>query len=61
MSEIEKIEECKIKTPEKKQGYFRRLYCWTMKWSNTKHAEAALLGIAFAESSFFPIPPDVFL
>lgn len=39
----------------------RRLYDWTVHWSGTKSASWALFFIAFAESSFFPIPPDVLL
>lgn len=30
-------------------------------WANTKHGAIALFAIAFAESSFFPIPPDALL
>jgi membrane protein YqaA with SNARE-associated domain len=32
-----------------------------MKWGNSKYALLALIIIAFAESSFFPIPPDILL
>jgi membrane protein YqaA with SNARE-associated domain len=39
----------------------RRLYDWTMSLARTRHAERALAGVSFAESSFFPIPPDVLL
>ncbi|HEY1074621.1 MAG TPA: YqaA family protein [Patescibacteria group bacterium] len=39
----------------------RKLYNWTIHWSKTKHASRALFVIAFAEASFFPIPPDVLL
>ncbi|MGF0539685.1 YqaA family protein [Agrobacterium sp. ES01] len=39
----------------------RRLYDWTMSLAGTRHAEKALFGISFAESSFFPLPPDVLL
>lgn len=39
----------------------RRLYDWTIHWSKTKKAPYALFGIAFMESSFFPIPPDILL
>ncbi|MCQ2003093.1 YqaA family protein [Rhizobium sp. NRK18] len=39
----------------------RRLYDWTMSLSATKHAEKALFGVSFVESSVFPIPPDVLL
>jgi len=39
----------------------RRLYDWTMHWADTPHALGALFVIALAESSFFPVPPDVLL
>lgn len=39
----------------------RKLYNWTLHWSKTKNAKVALFVLAFAESSFFPIPPDVLL
>lgn len=39
----------------------RRLYGWVVGWAEKKQAERALAGIAFAESSFFPIPPDPLL
>ncbi|NLE64588.1 MAG: DedA family protein [Elusimicrobia bacterium] len=39
----------------------RRIYGWTIHWARTPHAPLALFGIAFAESSFFPVPPDVLL
>ena len=39
----------------------RRLYDWVMGWSESPYATPALFVIAFAESSFFPIPPDVLL
>ncbi|MGC1489407.1 MAG: YqaA family protein [Albidovulum sp.] len=37
----------------------RRLYDWTLSWSRSRHAPAALGTISFVESSFFPIPADV--
>jgi len=40
---------------------FRKLYDWTLLKAKSPHAERALFGIAFAESSFFPIPPDILL
>lgn len=40
---------------------FRRLYDWTLRVSRHPHAEGYLGVISFAESSFFPIPPDVML
>jgi membrane protein YqaA with SNARE-associated domain len=42
-------------------GRLRRLYDLCMRWISGKHGQWALLLIAFVESSFFPIPPDVFL
>jgi len=39
----------------------RRLYDWVIHFSNTKHGGTALFCLSFAESSFFPIPPDVLL
>lgn len=39
----------------------RRLYDWTMNLSAHPHALWVLAGIAFVESSVFPIPPDVLL
>jgi membrane protein YqaA with SNARE-associated domain len=39
----------------------RRLYDWVLHWAHTPHGAVALFLLAFAESSFFPIPPDVLL
>ena len=47
--------------PEKKDGIIRRLYNWTVSWADKPSGGWALFLIAFAESSFFPIPPDVLL
>src|ERR1700675_1026329 len=40
---------------------FKRLYQWTLSVSESRHAPYALAAVAFAESSFFPIPPDLIL
>ncbi len=40
---------------------FRSLYDRVMRWSRHRHAEWYLGAMSFAESSFFPIPPDVML
>lgn len=40
---------------------FSRLYQKTIEWSAHKHAPIYLCLLSFAESSFFPIPPDVML
>jgi membrane protein YqaA with SNARE-associated domain len=42
-------------------GLLRRVYDQCMVWISGRHGEWALFFIAFVESSFFPIPPDVFL
>ncbi len=39
----------------------RKLYDWVLHWASTPYAVPALVLISFAESSFFPIPPDVLL
>jgi membrane protein YqaA with SNARE-associated domain len=39
----------------------RSLYLWVMRLSASRHAALALFGVAFAESSFFPVPPDTLL
>ncbi|MGH7022787.1 MAG: YqaA family protein [Caulobacteraceae bacterium] len=39
----------------------RRLYDWMMRLSASPRAPWALFAFAFAESSFFPIPPDTLL
>lgn len=39
----------------------RGLYDWTMRKAASDKAPAALAGVSFVESSFFPIPPDIML
>ena len=39
----------------------RRLYDWVMAMAGKRHAIWALAGVSFAESAFFPIPPDILL
>ncbi len=39
----------------------RKLYDWVLHWAATPYAVPALFVLSFAESSFFPIPPDVLL
>ena len=41
--------------------WHRRLYDWVIHFADTKHGTTALFALSFAESSFFPIPPDVLL
>lgn len=42
-------------------GWIRRLYDWVLHWAETPYGPTALGVLAFAESSFFPIPPDPLL
>ncbi len=37
----------------------RRLYIWVLSFAHHRHSTAALFALSFAESSFFPVPPDV--
>jgi membrane protein YqaA with SNARE-associated domain len=40
---------------------FRGLYDWTLRLAAHRHAIRSMAAISFAESSFFPIPPDVMI
>ncbi len=40
---------------------FRALYDWTLRLAHHRHAIRSMAAISFAESSVFPIPPDVVL
>ena len=44
-----------------KKGFLHRIYDKCMEWIQTPQGVWALFLLAVAESSFFPIPPDVFL
>ncbi len=46
---------------EKKPGMIRRLYDWMLGWADSRYGLHALIVLSFAESSFFPIPPDILL
>ncbi len=37
------------------------MYDWVLSFAHRRHATPALFVLSFAESSFFPIPPDVLL
>lgn len=39
--------------------YHRRLYDWVLSLAHHRHGTRCLFALAFAESSFFPVPPDV--
>jgi membrane protein YqaA with SNARE-associated domain len=41
--------------------WVRKLYDWVLSWAESPYGAWALFFLAFAESSFFPIPPDALL
>lgn len=41
--------------------FLRKLYDWVLHWADTPYGPLALLLLALAESSFFPVPPDPLL
>ena len=55
MSEGETVPE------PKRPNVVRRLYDWVLSWAESPKGTWALFLISFAESSFFPIPPDPLL
>ena len=60
MSQLEAsggMPEADIKGP----GWLRNLYLWTLRQAASPYALWILALIAFIESSFFPIPPDILL
>jgi membrane protein YqaA with SNARE-associated domain len=46
---------------QENSGLMHRLYDWTLEWLRTPYGVWVLFLVAVAESSVFPIPPDVFL
>lgn len=47
--------------PAAKVGWIRRMYDWVLSYAERPGGTRALFAFAFAESSFFPIPPDPLL
>lgn len=47
--------------PVAKWAIHRHMYDWVLSFAHHKHSTTALFLLSFAESSFFPIPPDVLL
>lgn len=43
----------------RRPGIVKRMYLWVLHWAETPYGTPALFALSFAESSFFPIPPDV--
>lgn len=50
-----------LKTGELLMVWVRKLYDWVLGWAESPYGPLALILLAFAESSFFPIPPDALL
>jgi membrane protein YqaA with SNARE-associated domain len=42
-------------------NWLKQLYDWILCWAQTKYGTVALFILAFSESVFFPIPPDILL
>jgi membrane protein YqaA with SNARE-associated domain len=45
----------------KPRSLLRRFYDWCLEAAHKPHAVWSMSAVAFAESSFFPVPPDVML
>lgn len=41
--------------------FIRSLYDWVLSWAHSPYGSLALFLLAVAESSFFPVPPDILL
>lgn len=41
--------------------WLRNLYDWVLSWAESSYGNLALFILAFIESIFFPVPPDVLL
>jgi len=61
MARVESAESDQTGILSKINAPIRKMYDWVLHWAETPYGEAALFILAFAESSFFPIPPDVLL
>ncbi len=55
------VAEDMVNTKEEKRNIIRRIYDWVLGWAKTPYGGLALFVLAFAEASFFPIPPDPLL
>ena len=55
----DKLKSVKIYLPFLK--LYKKLLKWTVSFANSKHSSVALFLVSFADSSFFPIAPDVLL
>lgn len=63
--DAEFCEHCGLKVGEHRPvpwwHLHRKLYDWTLAWAYRPSAAVALFALSLAESSFFPVPPDVLL
>lgn len=63
MNNLEPVAETQTPSTESgaspRRGVIRRMYDWVLGWADSRFGTLALFLISFAESSFFPIPPDV--
>jgi membrane protein YqaA with SNARE-associated domain len=41
--------------------WLKKMYDWVLKWAETPYGPIALFILAFTESVFFPLPPDILL
>jgi membrane protein YqaA with SNARE-associated domain len=57
-SRLRDVFACGASRPAK---MLQKLYRWTLALAESRHAPFALGLVAFAESSFFPVPPDAIL
>lgn len=45
----------------KQPNFLRRMYDWCLEAAETKRAQYVMYAVSFAESSFFPLAPDLML
>lgn len=56
---MEAVNESDLAARPPRRNPLKRLYHWVLRWAETPYGTPALALVSFAESSFFPIPPDV--
>jgi membrane protein YqaA with SNARE-associated domain len=56
---VEAVNEGNPAASPSRRNPLKRLYHWVLRWAETPYGTPALALVSFAESSFFPIPPDV--
>ena len=61
MENIENQETLEQAEPRGVMQWVHGVYHWVLKWADTPYAVPAIFLLSFAESSFFPVPPDVLL